>query len=116
MDDCGDSSRYISVTRNGEVITKFDQRFIDLTRQYLPSDTDEVSLAKFLSRYSPRYMQEVETVMPDLTSLPYYQRVVDERVPQLNEDEDGDFENDQEEYYDPDDYEEEEVEAADLTQ
>ena len=91
VDDCGDSSRYISVTRNGEVITKFDQRFIDLTRQYLPSDTDEVSLAKFLSRYSPRYMQEVETVMPDLTSLPYYQRVVDERVPQLNED---DFDHD----------------------
>jgi len=51
-------------------------------------------------------MQEVKTVMPDLTSLPYDQRVVDERVPQLDEDEDGDFENDQEEYYDPDDYEE----------
>lgn len=105
-DDTGDKAGYISLTLNGELVTKFNQRFLDIVDQYMSWNDDKTEIAKFLSRYCPSYMQPVETVMPDVTLLPYSQRPVDERVPQLDEDEDGDHENDQEEYDDPDDYEE----------
>lgn len=122
-DETGDSARYISLTHNGELVTKFNQRFLDIVMQYLHDGISTTEVAVFLSRYSPRYMQEVYTVMPDLTLLPYSEREdYYETVPELYEDE-GDPENDQEEYdedgYDEDGYDEEpqvEAEVEDLTQ
>ena len=69
-DDTRDKAPYISLTLNGEIVTKFNQRFLDIVDQYMSWNDDKTEIAKFLSRYCPSYMQPVETVMPDVTQPP----------------------------------------------